>query len=61
VSEILDAAQLDALPVGARVIDRWRDILTKLPDGRWDSYETAPMPSARVAKWQPRLMPKEGR
>jgi hypothetical protein len=60
VINILTAEQLDALPEGAQVIDRYGDVSTKR-DGLWHSYETAPMWSAKVAKWQPRMMPQEVR
>lgn len=54
MTEFLTATQLDALPVGTSVIDRYRDISTKRADGLWESWETAPMPSVKVAKWQAR-------
>lgn len=54
MSDILTAEQLDALPEGAQVIDRFGDVFTKR-DRLWHSYETAVMWSAKVAKWQPRL------
>lgn len=54
MSDILNADQLDALPDGAQVIDRFGDVSTKR-DGLWHSYETAPLWSAKVAKFQPRL------
>jgi hypothetical protein len=52
------AEQLDALPEGTQVIDRYGDVLTKRGD-LWHSYETAPMLSRKVAKWQPRLVSLE--
>jgi hypothetical protein len=52
---ILDAAALDALAEGQQVRDQFRDILTKR-GGMWHSYETAPMSSAKVAKWNPILI-----
>lgn len=58
MSDILTAGQLDALPEGTQIIDRYNDISTKR-DGLWHSYETAPMWSAKVAKWQPRLATPE--
>lgn len=56
MAEHLTAEQLDALPAGTRIIDRYSDMSTKRPDGLWDSFETAPMWSAKVAKWSPRLL-----
>lgn len=53
MNEILSAEQLDALPEGAQVVDRFADLFTKR-DGLWHSFETAPMWSAKVAKWKPR-------
>ena len=55
VTEFLTTADLDALPEETPVIDRHRDILTKRSDGLWHSYETAPMWSAKVAKWRTRI------
>jgi hypothetical protein len=59
MAEPLTAEQLDALPAGARIIDRYSDVSTKGADGLWHSFETAPMWSAKVAKWEPRLV-REG-
>ncbi|MFE7799048.1 hypothetical protein [Nocardia sp. NPDC057440] len=56
--EFLTAEQLDALPEGTTIIDRYGDISTKR-DGWWRSYETAPMWSAKVAKWRTRLATPE--
>jgi hypothetical protein len=56
--EALTAEQLDALPEGARVVDRYGDVFTKR-DRLWHSYETAVMWSAKVAKWRPRLATPE--
>ncbi|MGW5514639.1 hypothetical protein [Nocardia africana] len=63
MAELLTSEQLDALPVGTQIIDRYNDVSTKRPDGLWDSFETAPMWSAKVAKWEPRLVlePQEAR
>lgn len=58
MTDILTAEQLDALPEGAQVIDRYGDVSTKR-DGLWRSFETAPMWSAKVAKWLPRLLLSE--
>lgn len=55
MTESLTADQLEALPEGAQVIDRYGDILTK-EGGLWRSFETAPMTSAKVAKWLPRVL-----
>lgn len=57
----MTAEQLDALPEGARIIDRYGDVSTKGADGLWHSYETAPMWSAKVAKWEPRLLAENGK
>jgi hypothetical protein len=59
VADVLNAEQLDALPVGSQIIDRYSDVSTKSSDGLWHSFETAPMWSAKVAKWEPRLV-REG-
>ena len=56
----LTAEQLDALPEGARIVDRFGDVSTKR-DGLWHSHETAPMWSRKVAKWKPRLLAEEGK
>jgi hypothetical protein len=54
----VNAEELDALPDGSRIIDRYGDVSTKR-DGLWHSFETAPMWSAKVAKWAPRLLAEE--
>lgn len=53
MSDYLTTDQLDALPADTTMTDRYNDRLTKHSDGRWHSFETAPMWSAKVAKWGP--------
>jgi len=49
---ITTAAELDALPCGSIIRDKFKDSLEKWPDG-WHSFETAVMPSSYVRKWLP--------
>lgn len=44
---------MDALPPGSSVIDYEGDISTKRPDGLWEGYEMAPIPSAKLHKYGP--------
>lgn len=58
MSRILTAAELDALPAGTWIIDRFNDTAVKGADGLWHSPDpgTASLWSAKVAKWKPRLL-----
>jgi hypothetical protein len=53
VGRTLGPKGMDALPAGARVIDYEGDISVKRPDGLWEGYEMAPIPSAKLHKYGP--------
>jgi predicted component of type VI protein secretion system len=56
---VLTAADLDALPVGARVVDAVGDIFAKRGDRFWylDDDYVVPYVSAEVAVWAPEFRP----
>ena len=48
--QIDTVAALRALPVGTRIVDKFRDVATKEADGTWAFPEAAPLSSPWVAK-----------
>lgn len=49
----LTRAEMDALAPGTHVIDASHDISVKRPDGLWEGYEMAPIPTAKLHKYGP--------
>jgi hypothetical protein len=57
-SGVLTADQLDALPVGARVVDCEGDVWDKRAGGWYlDDVDVVPFTSEEVAVWAPELRP----
>lgn len=50
--KITTRAELEGLGAGAVILDTFGDV-SQRRGGEWCSYESAPMPDSRVAKWLP--------